>query len=102
AVVVVAAGLAFCVALACYFVLMGKNSQLIPAFINMAFPADTALTYTLPQAIGTFQTKKHVRLNEPITATLAQEYGIAYDVVLDEDLEEAANQLATKLVQAPT
>lgn len=98
----VAAGAGLGLAMACDFILMGENSQLIPAFINMAFPGDTALIYTLQQAIGTFQTKKHVMLNEPITATLAQEYGIAYDVVLDEDLEEAANQLATKLVQAPT
>jgi len=98
----VAAGAGLGLAMACDFIVMGEHSQLIPAFINMAFPGDTALIYTLQQAIGTFRTKKHVMLNEPITASLAEEYGIAYEVVPDEDLKEAANQLATKLVQAPT
>ena len=98
----VAAGAGLGLAMACDFIVMGENSQLIPAFINMAFPGDTTLIYTLQQAIGTFNTTRHVMLNEPISASLAKDYGIAYEIVPDDELEKAANQLATKLVQAPT
>ena len=72
-----------------------------PAFINMAFPGDTGLIYSLQQAIGTFRTTKHVMLNEPITASLAQEYGLAYEVVADTKLMETSTQLATKLANGP-
>ena len=98
----VAAGAGLGLAMACDFIVMGENSKLIPAFINMAFPGDTVLIYTLQQAIGTFNTTKHVMLNEPITASLAKNYGMAYDVVSDENLLETANELATQLVHAPT
>ena len=97
----VAAGAGLGLALACDFIVMGESSQLITAFINMAFPGDTGLIYSLQQAIGTFRTTKHVMLNEPITASLAQEYGLAYEVVADTKLMETSTQLATKLANGP-
>lgn len=98
----VAAGAGLGLALACDFIVMGQSSQLITAFINMAFPGDTGLVYTLQQAIGTFRTSRHMMLGEPITSELAAEYGLAYRVVADEDLKEATMGLAEKLASGPT
>lgn len=98
----VAAGAGLGLALACDFIVMGESSQLVTAFINMAFPGDTALIYTMQQAIGTFRTSKHVMLNEPIDAKLAHEYGLAYEVAADEDLIKATTKLAEKLASGPS
>lgn len=98
----VAAGAGLGLVLACDFIVMGESSQLITAFINMAFPGDTGLIYTMQQAIGTFRTTKHVMLNEPIDAKQAKEYGLAYDVVSDQELIPMTTKLAEKLVNGPT
>lgn len=98
----VAAGAGLGLALACDFIVMGESSQLVTAFINMGFPGDTGLIYSMQQAIGTFRTKKHVILNEPIDASLAMDYGLAHTVVKDEDLLESSYQLAGKLAAGPT
>lgn len=98
----VAAGAGLGLALACDFIMMGESSQLVTAFINMAFPGDTGLIYTMQQAIGTFRTTKHVMLNEPIDAKLAHEYGLTYEVVEDRELIEATTKLAEKLVSGPS
>lgn len=98
----VAAGAGLGLALACDFIVMGESSLLLTAFIQMGFPGDTTLIYNLQQAIGTFRTKRHVMLNEPIDANLATEYGIAHTVVADEELIPAAKQLAGALATGPT
>ena len=97
-----AAGAGLGLALACDFVVMGESTQLVTAFINMGFPGDTGLIYSLQQAIGTFRTTRHIMLNEPIDAKLATEYGIAYAVVKDEEIFGAATQLAQNLASGPT
>lgn len=98
----VAAGAGLGLAMACDFIIMGESSQLVTAFIQMAFPGDTGLLYTLQQAIGTFRTKRHVMLGEPITSELAAEYGIAYRVVKDAEIINAVTDLAGKLAFGPT
>lgn len=98
----VAAGAGLGLALACDFIVMGESSQLVTAFIQMAFPGDTGLLYTLQQAIGTFRTKRHVMLGEPITAEMAKDYGIAFEVVKDEELEGVVSMLAAHLAASPT
>lgn len=98
----VAAGAGAGLALACDFLVFGENTKLLPAFTQMAFPGDTNLIYLLQQAIGNYRTTRHVMLNEPITAELAREYGIAYDVVADGDVLEAAMTLAEKFNQTPS
>ncbi len=98
----VAAGAGLGLALACDFIVMGESSTLLTAFIHMGFPGDTALIYNLQQAIGTFRTKRHVMLNEPIDARLAKNYGLAHTVTLDEELMETAKELAETLVAGPT
>ncbi|MEY8370306.1 enoyl-CoA hydratase/isomerase family protein [Aerococcaceae bacterium 50-4] len=98
----VAAGAGLGLALACDFILMGEQSQLVTAFIQMAFPGDTNLLFNLSQAIGVYRTNRHVMLNEPITAELAATYGIAYQVVPDAKLQEAALSLAKHFVTSPS
>lgn len=98
----VAAGAGLGLALACDFIVMGESSILLTAFIQMGFPGDTALIYNLQQAIGTFRTKRHVMLNEPIDANLAKNYGIAHTVAADDELIQEAEQLAEILAAGPT
>lgn len=97
----VAAGAGLGLALACDFIVMGESSQLVTAFINMAFPGDTGLIYTMQKAIGSFRTRKHVMLNDPITAELALDYGLTYEVVEDQNLMLSAEKLARRLVDGP-
>ena len=98
----VAAGAGLGLALSCDFIVMGTQSRLLTAFINMAFPGDTGLMYNLQQALGSYRTMKHIMLNEPIDAKLAVEYGLAYSQVADEDLLDEAQVLAQKLAHGPT
>lgn len=98
----VAAGAGLGLAMACDFIIMGESSHLVTAFIQMAFPGDTGLLYTLQQAIGTFRATRHVMLGEPITAQMAEEYGLAYRVVKDSEIANAVTELAGKLVFGPT
>lgn len=97
-----AAGAGAGVALACDFIIMGKRSKIVPAFINMAFSGDTLLLLSLQRAIGVHRTARHVMLDEPITSSLAQEYGLSYEVVEDEEIIPAAMNLAAKLAKLPT
>lgn len=100
----VAAGAGFGLVLACDFIVMSHSSRLLTAFIDMAFPGDTILLYNLQTAIGSQRTIRHMMLNEPIDAELALEYGLAYQVVAENDLMTSgfklAKTLATKSSQA--
>lgn len=98
----VAAGAGLGLALACDFILMGENAQLVTAFIQMAFPGDTGLIFNLYNAIGMHRTNRHVMLNEPIPASLAKQYGLAYEVVADDQLVGAATQLAQHFIKSPS
>lgn len=98
----IAAGAGAGLALACDFIFMGEHSQILTAFMNMAYPGDTLLVYSLQQAIGTFRTKRHVMLNEPINAELAVAYGLAQAVVPDDQLMEKAFAFAQQLAALPT
>lgn len=93
----VAAGAGLGLALACDFILMAESSQLHTAFVRMAFPGDTGLIYSLQKAIGTFKAKEHVMLGTPITADLAAQYGLIYQLVPDGELESASENLAKQL-----
>ncbi len=98
----VAAGAGLGLALACDFILMGEGAQLVTAFIQMAFPGDTSLLFNLSQSIGVYRTNRHVMLNEPITAKLAESYGLVYQVVPDADLLESALDLASRFTASPS
>lgn len=98
----VAAGAGAGLALASDFLILGESSSLLPAFMQMALPGDTDLIYLLQQAIGSFRTTRHVMLNEPITAELAKDYGIAYDIVEDDAIVASAWKLAERLVNGPS
>ena len=93
----VAAGAGFGLVMACDFIVMSHSSRLLPAFIDMAFPGDTVLLYNLQSAIGSQRTIRHMMLNEPIDAELALEYGLAYQVVEENDLMTSGLELAKKL-----
>lgn len=92
-----AAGAGSGVVLACDFIIMGENSKIVPAFINMAFAGDTLVILSLERAIGHQATARHLMLNEPITADLAERYNLSYQTVADEDVVSAAEELAARL-----
>ena len=94
-----AAGAGAGVALACDFIIMGKKTKIVPAFVNMAFPGDTLLILTLQRAIGPHATTRHLMLNEPITAELAERYNLSYQTVEDNEIVSAAEELAGKLAE---
>lgn len=96
-----AAGAGAGLALACDFLVMTESSQIITAFIQMAFPGDTALIYNLEHSLGPFRTRRHLMLNEAITSQEAYNYGLAYEVVSDQDLQLASQNLAEKLKKQP-
>lgn len=96
-----AVGAGFGLAMACDFIVVGERSRLIPGFSNMGLPGDTGLIYRLYRAIGSFRTRRHLMLNETINASLAKEYGLAYDVVPDQTVYATALKLAHKLAQGP-
>ncbi len=95
----VSAGAGMGLALACEFIIVGHSTKFLTAFIDMALPGDTVLMSTLQASIGIHRTVRHMMLNEPIDAKLAQGYGLVYDVVEDDEIMSSALALAEKLAQ---
>ncbi|CAG0908003.1 unnamed protein product [Cyprideis torosa] len=98
----VAAGAGANLALCCDIVLAGKSASFIQAFSAIGLVPDSGGTYFLPRLIGRARAMAYAMLGDKITAEKAEEIGMIYRCVADEQLAEEADKLIQKLAAMPT
>jgi enoyl-CoA hydratase/carnithine racemase len=88
-------------ALACDLRVLSSSAYLQEKFVQIGLMPDGGGTYWLPRLVGTGRALELLMLGEKITAERALELGLANRVVADEQLPEAARELAGRLADGP-
>lgn len=98
----VAAGAGANIALSCDITLAAESSSFIQAFSKIGLIPDSGGTFFLPRIIGMQKATTLMMLGDKVSAKEAEEMGMIYKAVGDEELEESAFKLASKLANMPT
>lgn len=97
-----AAGAGMSIALAADFVLASESASFLQAFARLGLVPDAGSTWFLPRLIGEQRARTLTMLAEPMKAAQAQQIGLVYQVVPDEQLMSVAHQLAVRLATQAT
>lgn len=96
------AGAGMSIALAADIIIAGKTASFLQAFANIGLVPDVGATHYLPRLVGGSRAAGMMLLGEKLPADKAQEWGLVWDVVEDNRLLEAAEEVAKKLGNGPT
>jgi 2-(1,2-epoxy-1,2-dihydrophenyl)acetyl-CoA isomerase len=98
----VAAGAGANIALAGDIVFAAESASFIQAFSKIGLIPDSGGTYTLPRLVGLQQASALMMLGEKVEALRAQQMGMIYRCVNDQELFSIAMATAEKLAAMPT
>lgn len=98
----VAAGAGANIALACDIVIATESASFIQAFSKIGLIPDSGGTYTLPRLIGLQRASALMMLGDKVSAREAEQMGMIYRAVADDEFSEAIEQTAGKLAKMPT
>ena len=98
----VAAGAGASIALACDIVLAARSASFIQVFCKIGLIPDSGGTWNLPRAVGLARAKGLALLGDRLPAETAQEWGLIWKCVDDEDLQEEARKMAAHFATQPT
>ncbi|MCB1756185.1 MAG: 2-(1,2-epoxy-1,2-dihydrophenyl)acetyl-CoA isomerase [Gammaproteobacteria bacterium] len=98
----VAAGAGANIALACDIVLAAKSASFIQAFSKIGLVPDAGGTWVLPRLIGHARASAITLLGEKISAAKAEDWGMIWKCVDDEDLQSTCDELALHLARQAT
>ncbi|MGJ8685705.1 MAG: enoyl-CoA hydratase-related protein [Nonlabens sp.] len=98
----VAAGAGANIAICCDVVIATKSAAFIQAFSKIGLIPDSAGTFFLPRLIGFGKASAAMMLADKITAAEADQMGMIYKAVPDEDFLATAQKTAQKLADLPT
>ncbi len=98
----VAAGAGMSIAISADIVVASRSSYFLQAFVNIGLVPDAGSTYILPRLVGNAKAKAMMMLGEKISAEMALDWGMIYDVVDDDKLIATATAIAQKLAKGPT
>jgi 2-(1,2-epoxy-1,2-dihydrophenyl)acetyl-CoA isomerase len=98
----VAAGAGANLALACDIVLAAKSASFIEAFCKLGLIPDTGGTWHLPRLIGQARATGLAMLGDKLSAEKAEQWGLIWACVPDDELMEQAMAMATHFATAPT
>jgi 2-(1,2-epoxy-1,2-dihydrophenyl)acetyl-CoA isomerase len=98
----VAAGAGANIALACDIVLAAKGSKFIQSFAKVGLVPDAGGTWNLTRLLGEARAKALALTAEPISAEKAENWGLIYKAIADEDLMIQARELTANLANGPT
>lgn len=98
----VAAGAGVALALANDIVLMSSSASLVLAFSKIGLVPDSGSSWLLANSIGYARAKVVSMLGERISAHDALQWGIAWKVFDEIELQSQANEFAQKLASMPT
>jgi 2-(1,2-epoxy-1,2-dihydrophenyl)acetyl-CoA isomerase len=98
----VAAGAGANIALACDIVIAAESAKFIQSFCNIGLVPDSGGTWTLPRLVGRARALGMALLGERISARQAEDWGLIWKCVADEELASTAEQMARHLATQPT
>ncbi len=98
----VAAGAGANVALACDIVIAARSARFIQAFSKIGLIPDAGGTWALPRLVGHARATALAMLAEPVGAEQAEQWGMIWRCVDDQELEDHVWQMAEHLATQPT
>jgi 2-(1,2-epoxy-1,2-dihydrophenyl)acetyl-CoA isomerase len=98
----VAAGAGANVALACDVVIAARSAKFLQAFAKIGLMPDAGGTWTLPRLVGPVRARALALLAEPVSAELAESWGMIWKVHDDHLLMAEAEAMATKFATGST
>ncbi|WP_232059130.1 2-(1,2-epoxy-1,2-dihydrophenyl)acetyl-CoA isomerase PaaG [Kineobactrum salinum] len=98
----VAAGAGANIALACDLVIAARSASFIESFCKLGVIPDSGGTWILPRLVGMARARGLAMLGPKVSAEQALAWGMIWEVVDDEQLQEHALGLAEQLATQPT
>jgi len=98
----VAAGAGANIALACDIIVAKKSASFIQAFSKIGLIPDSGGTFMLPRLVGWQKASALMMLGEKVSAEEAEQMGMIYQAVPDDNFESTVDALAQKLAMMPT
>lgn len=98
----VAAGAGANIALACDVVVACESASFIQAFSKIGLIPDSGGTFFLPRLIGFQRASAIMMLGDKVAARDAENMGMIYRAVSDENFDATIDELANKLADLPT
>jgi 2-(1,2-epoxy-1,2-dihydrophenyl)acetyl-CoA isomerase len=98
----VAAGAGANLALACDIVIAAKSAAFIQAFCKIGLVPDSGGTFFLPRLVGTARALGLALLGDKLYAEQAEQWGLIWKCVDDEQLQATVEPLLEQLAKAPT
>jgi 2-(1,2-epoxy-1,2-dihydrophenyl)acetyl-CoA isomerase len=98
----VAAGAGANIALACDLVVARRSANFIQAFSKIGLIPDSGGTWLLPRLVGMQRAAALAFLGDKVSASEAEQWGMIYRAVDDEDFENEVETLAGRLAALPT
>ncbi len=98
----VAAGAGANLPLACDIVLAARSASFVEVFCKLGLIPDTGGTYFLPRALGTARAMGAAMLGGKISAEQAEQWGLIWKCVDDDQLQTEAMAMAAHFASAPT
>lgn len=97
-----AAGIGCNLALSADFTLAATGAVFWEPFIDRGFSPDSGSTWLLPRLVGVARARRMLLLGEKVSAADAADWGLIHQAVSPPDLDEATEQLLTRLASGPT
>ena len=98
----VAAGAGANIALACDLTIAKESASFIQAFSKIGLIPDSGGTWWLPRLVGMQRAKALAFFGDKLSAKDAENMGLIYKAVRDEDFENVVSETATRLSKMPT
>lgn len=98
----VAAGAGASVALACDITIAVKSARFVQAFSKIGLVPDAGATYFWPRLVGMQRSMGAALFAEPISAEKAEQWGLIWRCIPDEDLQSTLEAMHQKLAQGAT
>ena len=98
----VAAGAGANIALACDIIIAAQEATFIQSFARIGLIPDSGGTFLLPRLVGMQRATALAMLGDKLTADVAKQWGLVYDVVPAAVLPDRSFDLARRLAAMPT
>lgn len=95
-------GGAFDLILSCDFCIAAEDTFFSLAFVNLGLIPDTGGMFLLSRAMGFHRASQLAMTGQKLTAAQANDLGLIYEVVPNDELNAHAIELASKLAKGPT
>ncbi|CAN5693112.1 enoyl-CoA hydratase-related protein [soil metagenome] len=97
-----AVGIGAQIPLACDFAVTACDAKWWYPFLSRGFTPDSGCTWLLPRIVGPCRARELLILGRQLSGSEAVAWGMAHAAVGDDDVDAAADELASRLAEGPT